>query len=241
MAKQTLYGVTERDKRILQQLVRDFNRLPRNFQAPRRNPEVQHVGHIHYFRNDSGETIPAGGIMRKTGTELVDGALTYVMNKPTTSDFSPPWYVNLGRDIVDDDHGWCSTFEDEPGLAYYISGTVTPGASWGPRAGQWELEEFYPGFIIDGDEADGLVKVRQVVPQILLAKADGSGVTARSGTTVGSDSGVVVQYMNGTTIGATNFAITAYNLSAAAVAADAYLQLTNIAGQWFVDFEDCGP
>lgn len=240
MAKQTLYGVTERDKRILQQLVRDFNRLPRNFQAPRRNPEVQHVGHIHYFRNDSGETIPAGGIMRKTGTELVDGALTYVMNKPTTSEYNPPWYVNLGRDIPDDDHGWCSTFEDEDGLAYYLSGTIVVGDSWGPKGGQWNLERYYPGFFIQGNADNGLVVVKQTVPQIILAKADSGGVPARSSTTVGSDSGVVVQYMNGTTIGATTFTVTAYNLSTDAVAADAYLQLTSIAGDWFVDYEDCG-
>ena len=245
MAKEPLVALTQASARKLQTMLREWNRFPRNGVAQRRNPSVQNTGHRFYFRNDSGETIPVGGIMRRTGAEVhVDGYIVQVMNKPSTTAsataYNPPWYVNLGRAIADDDYGWCSTFEDEAGLAYYLSGTIVIGDSWGPRGGQWNLERYYPGFKIEGNQADGLVYVRQTVPQIILAKADSSGVSARSGTTVGSDTGVVIQYMNGTTIGATNFTVTAYNLSASAVAADAYLQLTYIAGQWFVDYEDCG-
>lgn len=240
MAETKLYGLNERDKRLLQQMLREFHRQPFDASAQRGNPRVRSAHDRFYFRNDSGETIPAGGIMRQTGTELhADGFIVRVMNKPATTEWKMPWYVNLGVDVEDDDYGWCATFRSEVGQAYYLSGTIVVGDSWGPKGGQWNLERYYPGFRIVGNEADGLVYVEQREPRILAAKADGSGVSARSSTTLGSDSGTVIQYRNGTTISATTFTVTTYNEAATAVTADAYLQIVDVDGAWFVNWEEC--
>lgn len=235
-----IYGLNERDKRLLQQMLREFNRLPRDFLSPRGNPRVRSTSDRFYFRNDSGETIPAGAIMRCTDIEVDDDGVTvYVMDKPVTSEWKLPWYVNLGVDIEDGDFGWCATFRGEAGLAYYISGSLTVGESWGPKGGQWELEQHYPGFRIVGNEADGLVYVVQREPRILLAKSDSGGISGRSGTTLGSASDVILRHRNGATIGETTFAITAYNQAVAAVDGDTELKLAYIDGDWFAVWEEC--
>lgn len=240
MAKERAYVLSERDARILKQKLREFDRRPLNLLPQARNPVVQSAGIRYRFRNDSGETIPAGGIMRKTGTEIgPEGGLVHVMNKPVTSAFDPPFYVNLGEEIVDDGYGWCATFEHEIGRAYHLSGTPAYGESWGPKGGQWELAQYYPGFIIEGDPDDGLVLVRQTPPKMLLAQSDSGGISARSSTTLGSDNGVTVYYRNGATIAATTFVITAYNESATAVGASTYLQLLREGNAWIVNWEEC--
>jgi len=235
-----IYGLNERDKRLLQQMLREFNRQPRDFAAPRGGQKVRSTADRFLFRNDSGETIPPGGIMRQTGTEMhADDYLVRVMDKPATTEWKMPWYVNLGEEVEDGGYATCATFRAEAGQAYYLSGTIVVGDSWGPKGGQWNLERYYPGFRIVGNEADGLVYVEQREPRILAAKADGGGVSARSSTTLGSDSGTVIQYRNGTTISATTFTVTTYNEAATAVEADAYLQIVDIDGAWFVNWEEC--
>jgi len=241
MAKEPIYGLNRRDRDLVQKWGRKVSRAPQQIIVPPRgNQKVRSVEDRFRFRNDSGETIPPYAIMRNTGMELDDdGNLVYVMNKPVTSEWKLPWYVNLGVEVEDDDYGWCATFRSEVGQGYYLSGTIVVGESWGPRGGQWNLERYYPGFQIVGNEADGLVYVVQREPRILLAQSDSGGVTARSGTTLGSDNGVTVYYKNGATIGATNFVITAYNESATAVVGSTYLQLVYVQGDWVVNWEEC--
>lgn len=243
MAKDRIYALSERDARILKQKLREFDRRPFNMQPTRRNPVVQGTGIRYRFRNNSGERIPPGAIMRKTGTEIgAEGGLVHVMNKPSTSEFNPPFYVNLGEEIGTDGaeaYGWCATFEDEIGRAYHLSGTPAYGESWGPKGGQWELEQYYPGFIIEGDPQDGLVLVRQQQPKVLIAQSDSGGIPARSSTTLGSDDGVTIYYRNGATVGATTFVITAYNEAAAPVAGSKYLQLVREGTGWLANWEEC--
>ncbi len=241
MADDRIYGLSERDLRVLKDLIRNVNRTPRNLPAPIATPTVNSSGHIVRFRNESGETVPPGGIMRKTGTDVVAGSLVLTTSKPTTSEFKPPFYVNLQRYVEDDEYGYCSTFEHEAGLGYYLSGTVTAGDSWGPKGGQWNLERYYPGFEVLGNEDNGQVYVVQRVPSKVLAMSDSGGVPARSSTTMGSDNGVTIHYRNGATVTATTFVITAYNEAAEAVQGSTYLQLAYIQGGWVVDWEECPP
>jgi len=241
MAKEPIYGLSKRDRDLIQQVIREVRRAPQQVIVPQRgNQKVRSTTDRFYFRNDSGETIPPYAIMRNTGMELDDdNNLVYVMNKPVTSEWKLPWYVNLGVEVEDNAYGWCATFRSEVGQGYYLSGSIVAGESWGPRGGQWNLERYYPGFQIVGNEADGLVYVTQREPRILLAQSDSGGVTARSSTTLGSNNGVTLYYKNGTTIGATNFVITAYNESATAVAGSTYLQLVYVQGDWVVNWEEC--
>jgi hypothetical protein len=71
-----------------------------------------------------------------------------------------------------------------------------------------------------------------------LAKAGGSGVPARSGTTPGSGT-VTMWKCDDTTLEATSVEVTAWNLSESAVADDAYLMLVRIGNKLWVIWEDC--
>ena len=77
--------------------------------------------------------------------------------------------------------------------------------------------------------------------QTAVAKAGGSGVTARSGTTAGSGT-VTIYYIASGVLTSTSQEITAYNLSATAVADNAYITIKrcSLDEEWIVDAEDCG-
>ena len=77
--------------------------------------------------------------------------------------------------------------------------------------------------------------------QTAVAKAGASGVTARSGTTAGSGT-VSVYYIASGVLTDTTETLTAYNLSATAVANNAYITIKrcSLDEEWIVDAEDCG-
>ena len=77
--------------------------------------------------------------------------------------------------------------------------------------------------------------------QTAVAKAGASGVTARSGTTAGSGTVSVYSIVAGI-LTDTNQDVTAYSLSATAVANNAYITIKrcSLDEEWIVDAEDCG-
>jgi len=77
--------------------------------------------------------------------------------------------------------------------------------------------------------------------QTAVAKAGSSGVTARSGTTAGSGTVSIYSIVEGV-LTDTGKEITAYSLSATAVANNAYITIKrcSLDEEWIVDAEDCG-
>ena len=77
--------------------------------------------------------------------------------------------------------------------------------------------------------------------QTAVAKAGASGVTARSGTTAGSGTVSVYSIVAGV-LTDTGQDVTAYSLSATAVANNAYITIKrcSLDEEWIVDAEDCG-
>ena len=77
--------------------------------------------------------------------------------------------------------------------------------------------------------------------QTAVAKAGGSGVTARSGTTAGSGT-VSIYYIASGVLTDTGETVTAYSMSATAVANNAYITIKrcSLDEEWIVDAEDCG-
>lgn len=77
--------------------------------------------------------------------------------------------------------------------------------------------------------------------QTAVAKAGASGVTARSGTTAGSGSVSIYSIVAGV-LTDTGQDVTAYSLSATAVANNAYITIKrcSLDEEWIVDAEDCG-
>jgi len=77
--------------------------------------------------------------------------------------------------------------------------------------------------------------------QTAVAKAGGSGVTARSGTTAGSGTVSIYSIVEGI-LTDTGETVTAYSLSGTAVANNAYITIKrcSLDEDWIVDAEDCG-
>jgi len=77
--------------------------------------------------------------------------------------------------------------------------------------------------------------------QTAVAKAGASGVTARSGTTAGSGTVSIYSIVAGV-LTDTGQDVTAYSLSATAVANNAYITIKrcSLDEEWIVDAEDCG-
>ncbi len=77
--------------------------------------------------------------------------------------------------------------------------------------------------------------------QTAVAKAGGSGVTARSGTTAGSGTVSIYSIVDGI-LTDTGETVTAYSMSATAVANNAYITIKrcSLDEEWIVDAEDCG-
>ena len=77
--------------------------------------------------------------------------------------------------------------------------------------------------------------------QVAVAKAGSSGVPARSGTTAGYGD-VSVYYVKSGVLEDTGETVRAYNMSATAVADDAWITIKRAGNldDWIVDAEDCG-
>lgn len=75
--------------------------------------------------------------------------------------------------------------------------------------------------------------------QSRLALSDGSGISARSGTTAGNGT-VTLQYLDGSTITANTDTLTVYNWSKTAAAAETYVWVhQDSLGTWWILGEDC--
>lgn len=234
MAKTVVFS--ERDARILKQKLREIDRRPHEQVPLRRNPVVQSTGIRYRFRNESGETIPAGGIMRKTGVVVgEEGGLVHQMDKPATTLASPYWYVNLGEDIEDEGYGLCADFLDEIGQAYYLSGPINDGDWWGPKPGQWNLERYYLGFEIQGNEDNGLVYIRQRIANEIWGTLDGT-------LSQGSTATLSVHIFNGSTWVDTGFNATVRDrllLSGDSVASGKWAVAYWYSGVWLAQEAEC--
>lgn len=102
------------------------------------------------FRNDSGETIPAFGVMRPriaadATTEIVDrdGRWCVSVVKPDTK-FSRRYLINGPTAIPDGGFGLAAD-GSTPVLALRDNETVACGDGWGVQASSWKLKRYAPG------------------------------------------------------------------------------------------------
>src|SRR3990167_10117675 len=137
------------------------------------------------FRNDSGEEIPAFGIIRLTGVALPEtGELVYTGDKPNTYGSQYSHAINSDAIVPDNGYGKCTlTF---PAVAVYDSADGTPafGEQWGPRNATWKLKKNTGGFRVLGVSnsdlklvlvtQDPFLRFRGVTDGAIAAGADGT-------------------------------------------------------------------
>lgn len=143
--------------RKLKELMRSGKRgvQPKKFGAthadepPRAGPTV---------RNDSGEEIPAYGVMRVTGIVTEEDREYYKVDKPGTT-FSREYLVNgpVAIGTADDEkYGTAQLGPRVQALFDDADGTPTAGDGYGPKPGQWSLAKNYPETaLVAGPHGDG--------------------------------------------------------------------------------------
>lgn len=98
------------------------------------------------FKNDSGETIPAWGVIRSADATSDSNEESYISaEKPNGTDAKH--YINGPFDVAAGEYGSCATTYPVWAL---VSAEVSPGDSIGPADGSWKLELSGSGFVVVG-------------------------------------------------------------------------------------------
>lgn len=103
------------------------------------------------------------------------------------------------------------------------------------------LSEFDANWVVNNagqKERDRIETVRKLGPQCVICKNGASAITARSGSTISSQSCTVYKGSAGS-LTSLSRSITVYNLSTTAVAADAYIIAALVGDIWIAVWEDC--
>jgi hypothetical protein len=192
-----------------------------------------------YVYNDSGAIVPAYACMQVTETREIGGQNYLDVKKPADTDGTAGGYLFNGSSAIE--IGGKGIAQKGPVVrCYKNSGTVTAGGVWGPTVSQWYLTVGSGPFIATGDDniATDVFKVIVDTEKAMVCKTSGSGIAARSGTTVSSGT-CTIWSRSGTTLSATSTTITVYNLSTAAVGNTVYIVATMTNIGWVAVWEDC--
>jgi hypothetical protein len=139
------------------------------------------------FYNDSGETIPAYGVMRVSGVQTRGAVPVITVNKPSGT-FQRLYLVNgplpvSGSSSQEPNFGtWAS---EAAFVLYDDSNTPAYGEEWGPSNGSWEIKKYRYGFHILGGATGGdtdIVGVRQGIVSEFYGQTDGAHNKGSTGT-----------------------------------------------------------
>ncbi|MFN0055921.1 MAG: hypothetical protein ACKV0T_27570 [Planctomycetales bacterium] len=142
---------------------------------------------LHWFtyRNDSGEKIPAFGIVRLTGVAVLEpGRVVLTAGRPNT--FGCQWQcaINGPTPIQADRLGVCTRSPQVAALYETADGTPHFGEQWGPRDGGWKLRKQTGGFGVVGvtNSTAGLVLVEPHPLLSFVGKTDAAHNKGATGT-----------------------------------------------------------
>lgn len=161
-----------------------------------------------FFKNDAGETAPAFGVMAIKSSTVIDGSLTHVIEKPSTT-FRRMFLVNNDIDVADGDYG---VAQSGPFVRALYDNAATPalGEGWGPAPSSWKLKQKHPDVadivgVYETDESvwcqwrGCITKIRGTTDAAVTAgnSVDVSVFDGGTPTDLGQTlSGVVVPYAN---------------------------------------------
>jgi len=195
------------------------------------------------FRNDSGETIPAYGIVRVTGYVEANGRNMVTVTKPATSVGS--FIVNGREEVLANEYGY-GFAGPVVRVTYHSSDSPNPGNILGVdgfqarsySSGQPVLDIVILGVI---DSTNRIAFARLVPVQQLMIKAPSGGIPGRVGTMM---QGAICDVMVMSSVDqlATSFVqLKVYNWSTSSACAngDRYGIAGLINGKWHIIAEDC--
>jgi len=194
------------------------------------------------FRNDSAETVPAYGCMRVTGAAEVDNRWVTLIAKPNGAGnvflFNGPTEVPAGE---------MGTAQGTKVVrAYYTSGTVTAGDTWGPGS-TWNVTSTGSPkavTVFGTVETNAVLLGSVTIPDVgqVLIKAPSGGIPQRVGTLLGSATCDVYQTSSSGVISDSTENITVWNWGTTAACAngDRYGWAEYRHPIWYVVSEDCG-
>lgn len=109
-----------------------------------------------FFKNGSGETVPAFGAMRVTAYSATNRTATVAKPSSASQD---RYLVNGDQPVSDGGTGWAHRLDAIAEVLYDVSdGTPAYGETWGPESGSWLIHKGKRGFRIWGGNTDSPVK-----------------------------------------------------------------------------------
>src|SRR4029079_2902626 len=110
------------------------------------NPDLLH----RQFKNDSGATIPAYGVVMLDDTEKID-EIEYLKVKKANDKFKRRYFVNGTQEVEDQKYGGGTWLSHSDWVLYdHNEGTPQIGEQWGVKPGEFKLFKHRPGFFITG-------------------------------------------------------------------------------------------
>ena len=193
------------------------------------------------FYNDSGEDVPAYGVMRIDGATLRDeGSISdeslnhqaiFTIVKPDTT-FCSLYLVN-GPIIAKADSYGEGTLLLDGGTVLLSTGTPAYGIEYGPTDDDWGLVQYRPGFLIQGQLTDSPNLAYAVQKEVisLLGKTDASIAKGSSGT-------VSIYCGQAGSETDTTWNVDAYNRFST-VSSDKWVGVTRVHGNWYLTAKEC--
>lgn len=118
------------------------------------------------FKNTTAEMVPAWGLLRVTGFEMVNGEIEFQVGQPNAT-AQAAYLVNGPIDADPSGRGLCTTLMQGGLLLVDLtSGTPAAGQTWGAKAGQWSAVKDAPGFFVGGAHQGSGAKARVAAFQI---------------------------------------------------------------------------
>lgn len=228
------------DEQGMRKLVAAYRSLQNDFSDLRRHlanqspPVVYNAEKPVKFRNDSGETIPAHGVMRVVSMDTSPNDF-HLVEKPNSS-FKCRYLVNNDDPIPANRFG-NGTWLEKSGRVLYndASGTPATDEEWGAKENQWSLQKNRPGFLITGGSTStgGVFKTRAKQHIVTGLKGKSSGNISKGST------GSVNIYMGASgSEAATEYFIPCRALGAA-ITADKWTVAWLESGVWYVAQWEC--
>lgn len=195
------------------------------------------------FRNDSGEEVPANGVMAVTGIAVVNGTKYLTIEKPGST-FYRQYAVNGPKKIADEGYGHCALTDCLQWALYYESdGTPAIGEGWGPKPSSWFLHKHWPGYRIVGGETGTNPKARVRVVWTgfdkLNAKSDSDVDEFDEDTSTAGSGTASVYYKNASNV----LTDTAWNVTfwstMGSVASGDWMLLDTVANEYVIDAKKC--